>query len=122
MLCNSELAEENVATAIELSPIDPSLQSMLGTRALAAFLSDDLAAATKYADRSVNAPNPHLYVHIIAALIYAQTGATDRAAHCVEIIRSKNFPSGKADFLVHYNLRDAERRQRVRGILDQLGL
>ena len=39
VLCNSSLADTGIETALGLSPMDPQLQSMFGTRALAALIA-----------------------------------------------------------------------------------
>lgn len=122
VLCNSALADNSVETALSLSPMDPHLQSMFGTRALAALIADDLDAAKRYADRSLNAPNPHLYCFMIAAAIHARTGARDKAELCVGAIRSKGVPFGKTEFLTHFNLRNQASLKRLVGDLDNLGL
>lgn len=122
VLCNGELADDHIETALTLSPLDPHLQSMFGTRSLAALISDDLPAATRYADRATNAPNPHLYVYIIAAAVYARTGAQDKAKRCVEAIRAKEVPFGKREFLTHFNLRETDRLNALVKTLDGLGL
>ena len=117
VLCNGRVADENVGTALTLSPIDPHLQSMYGTRALAAFVSEDLAAATRFADRALNAPNPHLYVFIIAAAIYSHTGNLAKAENCVEAIRAKKVGFGTTEFLTHFNLRDADKLRSLKSAL-----
>ena len=121
VLCDGKTAEQDMETAFALSPIDPNLQSMFGTRALTAYLSDDLASAMKYSDLAVNAPNPHFYVFMIAALNYAQAGAMKKAQKCIEAIRSQDIPFGKAEFLTHYDLRDPERKSKMVDALNALG-
>ena len=122
VLCNSTLADTSIETALGLSPMDPHLQSMFGTRALAALISDNLEAATHYADRSMKSPNPHLYCFIIAAAIHTRTGAQDKAERCVAAIQSKGVPFGKTEFLTHFNLRDQDRLQSLVDSLEHLGL
>ncbi|MEL6522983.1 MAG: winged helix-turn-helix domain-containing protein [Pseudomonadota bacterium] len=122
VLCNGDAAAKDVAIALDLSPIDPNLQSMLGTRAMAAFLSNDLQTATGFADRAMRAPHPYVYVYIIGALAHAKSGAMDRAVECVEDIQRQKIPFGKEEFLRHYNLRDRDRKTELVGLLDQLGL
>lgn len=122
VLCRGDVADKNVETALGLSPLDPHLQSMFGTRALAAFISDDLDAATSYANRAMNAANPHLYVFIIAAVIHAETGDQDKVMRCVQGIKEKNVPFGKTEFLTHFNLRSPERLNSLVTTLDRLNL
>lgn len=122
-LCEGKRAEKNAAVAVDLSPIDPHLQSMFGTRAFAALLAGDLPSAQQYADRAITAPNPHLYVYTIAALIADRNGYTAKARTCIETIRSKNVAFGRSDFLRHYTLRsNPERRNELETALGRLGL
>ncbi len=122
VLCNSTLADNSIETALGLSPMDPHLQSMFGTRALAALIADDLEAATRHAKRSVKSPNPHLYCFIIAAAIHTRTGEREKAEQCVAAIRAKGVPFGKAEFLTHFNLRYQDRLKSLVDSLEGLGL
>lgn len=122
VLCNSQIADDNIETALGLSPIDPHLQSMFGTRALASLIGGDLEAARRYADRSIKSPNPHLYCFIIAAAVHAQTGARDKAEQCVEAIHAKKVAFGKTEFLTHFNLSNRDKLVSLMDTLDGLGL
>jgi tetratricopeptide (TPR) repeat protein len=122
VLCNSALADQNVDRALTLSPLDPHLQSMYGTRALAAWIAKDLEAAGHYSRRAMKAPNPHLYVFIIAAAVHMQRGEVDLANSCVAAIRAKKVPFGTKEFLTHFNLREPERLEQLVRIVGQLGL
>ena len=122
VLCNSDLADHNVDRALTLSPLDPHLQSMFGTRALAAWIGEDLEAAYGYAERAMKSPNPHLYVFIIAAAVHAQRGDAQKAGACVEAIRAKQVPFGTKEFLTHFNLRRPDRLADLVGTLEGLGL
>ena len=122
VLCDGQTAATNVDTALDLSPLDPHLQSMLGTRAMAAYVSDDLPAATRFIERAMRAPNPHLYVYMIAALIYAQSGTMEKAHASLDKLRSQNPAFGKAQFLEHYDLRDPDRKRRMLVALNELQL
>ncbi|MDI3337966.1 winged helix-turn-helix domain-containing protein [Defluviimonas aestuarii] len=122
VLCNSELADQNVDHALILSPLDPHLQSMFGTRALAAWIGDDPAAARRYAERALKSPNPHLYVFIIAAAIYAQRGEALKAQDCVDAIRAKQVPFGTKEFLTHFNLRRTDKLSDLVSTLAGLGI
>lgn len=122
VLCNSDVADHNVGRALTLSPLDPHLQSMFGTRALAAWIGDDLDAAHGYAERAMKSPNPHLYVFIIAAAIHSQRGEDEKAHACVEAIRAKQVPFGTKEFLTHFNLRNADRLSNLVATLERLGI
>ena len=122
MLCDADTADWDVETALTLSPIDPHLQSMYGTRALAAFVRDAMDEAVLYAERAMRSPNAHLYVYMIAAAVHSRRGDVEKAQLCVEHIRRKNVPFGKQDFLAHFNLRDAAKLDMLKQSLAGLGI
>ncbi|MEO0883750.1 MAG: winged helix-turn-helix domain-containing protein [Pseudomonadota bacterium] len=122
ILCKADMADEHVGNALDLSPLDPHLQSMLGTRALAAFLKDDLISATGFADQSLRAPNPHLYVYTLAAVVFHSAGLPDKARRCVQKIRARQVPFSGRDFLFHYDLRDTDRKRQMERALTALGI
>ena len=90
VLCDGGAAEESSAKALMLSPMDPQMQSMYGTRALAAVISGELELARLYADRALHAPNPHLYVFTISAIVFRASGDLARAEDCFARIRARN--------------------------------
>ena len=122
VICNGEGADKHIETALMLSPLDPNLQSMWGTRALAAVVRNDLSAAVNYINKALGAPYPHLYVFVIAAVVFQQSGATELAKANVEHIRNSGVDFGKQDFLAHYNFRDPEPRAVLVDTLATLGL
>ncbi len=122
VLCNADLADQNVDRALTLSPLDPHLQSMFGTRALAAWIGEDFEAAHGYAERAMKSPNPHLYVFIIAAAIHTHRGETAKAQSCVDAIRAKQVPFGTREFLTHFNLRRQDRLETLVSTLEGLGI
>lgn len=122
VLCNNALAEEASGKALFLSPLDPQLQSMYGTRALAALIGGDLDAARQYSYHALNAPRSHLYVYIIAAVVFRQSGDRARAEKCVAKIRDRNARFGKVEFLKHFNLRNPTLRGAVFDALADLGI
>ena len=105
-----------------LSPIDPQLQSMYGTRALASSIAGNFEAARRYSHNALNAPRPHLYVYIIAAVVFRQSGDVARAEQCVAKIHDRNAGFGKEEFLAHFNLRDPEKYKAVFDALADLGI
>ena len=121
VICDGEAAEESSAKALLLSPMDPQMQSMYGTRALAAVISGELELARLYADRALHAPNPHLYVFTISAIVFRASGDLARVADCFARIRARNPRFGMAEFMSHFNLRDPEMYSLVKNALSELG-
>lgn len=122
VICNGEKADKHIETALSLSPLDPNLQSMWGTRALAAFVRNDISAAVGYIQKALSAPYPHLYVFIIAAVVFHLSGDTESAKVNIEQIRRSGVDFGKSDFLAHYNFHEPERRRVLLDVLAALKL
>ena len=122
VLCDGETAETQVREALSLSPLDPHLQSMLGIRSLAALLRGEDNDAVTYAELALRAPNPHLYVYMIVAIIFLQAGQTDRAKAYLEKIRERNAAFSSKEFLSHYNLRDPHQKSVLVRAVEQLGI
>ncbi len=122
VMCSGDIAGDNVNTAIGLSPLDPHMQSMLGIKALAAFVRDDMVTAHANAEQALHAPNSHLYVYMIAAVVYSRHGDLEKAQSCLDKIRAKNVPFGKDQFLHHYNLREPAKKAELVQSLERLGL
>lgn len=122
VLCDGETAEAQVKEALDLSPLDPHLQSMLGIRTLAALLRGEDDDAVAYAEQTLRAPNPHLYVYMIVAIIFLQAGQMAKAKACLEKIRARNSAFSSKEFLSHYNLRDPEQKAVLVRAVEQLGI
>lgn len=120
--CDGVVADQHASTAMSLSPIDPHIAGMISSRSLAAFVRNDPEAALKYADLSVQATNPHLYVYVVAAAVYSAFGAKDRADHAVEKIGQSYKGFYKERFWTLFTLRDADRHAAMVRALDQIGL
>lgn len=122
VLCEAEDAERQIAVAIGLSPLDPHMQSMLGIRALAAFLRNDLDSAALYTEESLRAPNAHLYVFMIGAVIFHSLNDHARTEVCLQKIRDRQVPFSSRDFLFHYNLRDPVQKRKLADAVAKLGI
>lgn len=122
VLCDGERAEAHVAAALARSPLDPHLQTMMGTRALAAFVRGDEKAALQHAEEAIRRPNAHLHVYLIAAGLQALYGREAMAERAVAEIRRRNVPAAKTGFLQHFGLRDEARRQELLSALERLGV
>ena len=123
VLCNSTLADTSIETALGLSPMDPHLQSMFGTRALAALISDNLEAATHYADRSHESRPTPTFTALSSPLPFTpELGRTTKRSAVLRRSIPKGVPFGKTEFLTHFNLRDQDRLQSLVDSLEHLGL
>lgn len=122
VLGDSAAADAHVETAHGLSPLDPHTQSMMAIRALLAFLDDDIALAGEHIEKAVRAPNLHLYVYTIAAVIYNRLGKVERARSCLEMIKQKNAAFNKEEVLSYYDLRAPQAKAKFANALEELGL
>jgi TolB-like protein len=122
LLGDGESNESRIAHAISLSPIDPMNYAMLATRALTHAVRGDHAAAADWADRAVRAPNAHVQIYAIAAIMNELTGQRRRAEAHVEQVRRMLPGYGKADFLKSFPFRNSKTRQDVEQSLLRLGL
>ncbi|MEM9999919.1 MAG: winged helix-turn-helix domain-containing protein [Pseudomonadota bacterium] len=122
IICQGDLADRHVGSAIKLSPIDPHLQSMLSARAMAAFVRQDEAQAVKFADLSVRAPNAHLYVCIIAAAIFNSYGQAEKTQFAMQKLDSLKRGYSEQHFWSLFSLRDPDRQAALALSMQQLGI
>ena len=115
-------ADAHVDAALDLSPLDPHTQSMMAIRALLAFLEDDSVLAAGYIERAIKAPNLHLYVYTIAAVIYDHLNEQEKVHRCIEAIRKKNAAFTRDDVLSYYDLRVPWAKAKFAAALKAVGL
>lgn len=120
--CVGNEADQFAASAMSLSPIDPHMQSMLSTRALAGYVAENEDNALLYAGLSLRAPNPHLYVRVIAAAIYAYYDRADLAQHAAQDIGQSYEGFTKDHFQTLFTLKDAQKDQALVAAISKLGL
>lgn len=121
ILCSGAVADEHAVAALSLSPLDPHLQSMLSARALAAFVRNDLEQAVGYANMSLRAPNPHLYVRAIAAAILEAHGNHGEAEAVARSISGSGNAFDGPHFWSLFKLRDDQRNDTMAEALHKLG-
>lgn len=113
-------AESNVALAMQLSPLDPHTQSMLGTRALAAFTRNDMDQAEQHARRAIHAPNAHLFVYAISGAIFSDLENSELANQCRQRISDLNPDFGRGNFFRAFSFRNGEVQHRVEAAFDKM--
>lgn len=79
-----------------LSPFDPLLFGMLGSRAMALFRLGAYDEAANWAIRAAARPNAHIHIHAIAAHCLAIAGRLEEAQQFVSFIR-KSLPEYRVD-------------------------
>ncbi len=120
ILCDGHRGEVHVASALARSPIDPHIQTMIGTRALASFVRDDMDLAISYADQAMTTVNAHVHVYLIAAGIQALAGNDAKARQAMEEVTRRNVDFETSGFRKHFDLRSAEKKGRLFGALEAI--
>ncbi len=82
-----------------LSPFDPMLFAMLGSRAIAHVRLGQFAEAAEWSVKAAARPNAHQHIQAIAALSLSLAGQLDEARVYVAKIRRKTPGYGIADYL-----------------------
>lgn len=122
VLGDSVTADTHVDAALDLSPLDPHTQSMMAIRALLAFLDDNFTLAAGYIEKAVRAPNLHLYVYTIAAVIYHHLNEVEKVRSCISAIRKKNVAFSREEVLSYYDLRIPQAKAKFAEALKAVGL
>ncbi|MGJ8571144.1 MAG: winged helix-turn-helix domain-containing tetratricopeptide repeat protein [Hoeflea sp.] len=90
MLGNGTAGSANVDTAMILSPLDPFLYAMKGTRAMSCLVQGRLENATRWIDEAAHTPGAHAVVSLVAAVIHALNGDDKSAIQWVKYARTRN--------------------------------
>jgi TolB-like protein len=83
-----------------LSPFDPWMFGMLGSRAIALVRLGNFAEAADWAAKAATRPNSHLHMQALAAFISALAGTLDEAREFAGLVR-KQRPSYTVDDFLH---------------------
>jgi tetratricopeptide (TPR) repeat protein len=111
----------DVDQSLRLSPLDPLLYGMFGTRALSLLHEGDTAAAAHWADRAARAPAAHYLIGMIAAATNAIHGDAAKARSWAEIVRERRPDATRAQFLRSFPFRNAPIRQQIDSALRRNG-
>jgi Tfp pilus assembly protein PilF len=107
--------------AMRLSPLDPLLYGMLGTRAFSHLMLGEDADAAQWAERAARSPGAHVLIAMIAAAVHAIAGNEERARAWAANVRERSPTLGHADFFRAFPIRDAAARGRTLQALVRLG-
>jgi tetratricopeptide (TPR) repeat protein len=103
----------NADTAMSLSPLDPFLYAMLGTRALACLVRGDHEEAAKWAEKAARAPGAHVLIALIAVIAQTLNGRHDMARSWALQARKQRPDVTMAHFFRSFPFRDDETRDRI---------
>lgn len=117
-----EQCDAGVEKAMSLSPIDPLRYAHLATRAFRCLVQGDHSAACDWAERGARAPNAHVHIYVIAALVNELAGNRTAAEAWVADVRRRMSTYRQALFFKAFPFRDAGTHRMIRSALDRLGI
>jgi tetratricopeptide (TPR) repeat protein len=122
MLGRSSSGRTGVDSAIELSPLDPFLFAMRGTRALSYIVEGRTAEAVFWIDEAARTPGANAIVNLVAAVAHAMNGDVGAASEWVKRARARNPDVSTARFFNAIPFADTQLRSRVAAALSASGL
>ena len=122
MLGRAGEARTNVDVAMALSPLDPFLYAMKGTRALSYLVEGKPAEAVFWIDEAVRTPGAHTIVNLVAAVAHTLNDDSAGASRWVRQARSRNPDLTQDRFFKAIPFVDADLRRRVSAALAKNGI
>lgn len=113
LLSQTDQASQGVDQALRLSPLDPLLYAMFGTRAVSLMQAQDYAQAADWADRAAAAPQAHFLIGMIAVTANSLAGRDDRALGWAEHVRRMRPDASTRHFEAAFPMRDSVARARM---------
>jgi len=111
-----------VDEAIRLSPLDPLMYAMFGTRALSHIAEHEFDAAVPWAEKSASAPGSHILTGLIAVVAYTLAGNDERANYWADNIRQRRPDVSKQLFFEAFPFSDEEMRNAFDNAFKQHGM
>lgn len=108
--------------ARELSPLDPMLYAMLGTRAMSLAMEGRDAEAADWAGRAANAPGAHELISVIAAITNELAENRTEAAMWADRVRASPLLITQRHFFRSFPFADAAIRTRFADALTRQGI
>jgi TolB-like protein len=109
-------AQEGLEMAIRLSPLDPLLYGMLGTRSLSLLQEGHYDAAAAWGDRAAGTPGAHFLISMIALVANVLAGREAQATHWLSDIRRRRPDASVAHFFAAFPFK----KQPVRTLLTEV--
>lgn len=107
--------------ALSLSPLDPFVYAMLGTRSLAHAAAGEFSEAATYGERAARSPGAHVLIALIAALGHVLAGNSAAAEHWALNARQRRADISAAEFLRAFPFCEGDTRQLIAKALRRLG-
>jgi TolB-like protein len=112
---------ETVELAMQLSPLDPLLHAMRGTKALALVTAGQEEAAAKWGSAAARTPRAHEIIDLIATAANALGGDAAMARHWAGSARRRKPEVSRTDFFDALPVQDPATRARIDAALAGLG-
>ena len=122
MLGRSAMAHAGADLAMKLSPLDPLLYALRGTKALAYLAEDDPAKAVPWIESAAGTPGAHPVVGLVAAACHGLNNDKTTAQKWVSRIRNHNPGVSLGYFFSSIPFSDADLRERIGRTLSAAGL
>lgn len=119
---SSETGRRLSDEARSLSPLDPLLYAMLGTRAISLSQQNRDYEAARWVERAANAPGAHYLIRAIAVAIHDMAGKPSEAAIWAERLRGQREEITQAQFFRSFPFRDETYRLRFSEALRRYGI
>ncbi|MTH77919.1 transcriptional regulator [Paracoccus aestuariivivens] len=114
-------ATEVVDQALRLSPLDPLLYGMYGTRALSLIQNEDYQQAADWADRAASSPHAHFIIGMVAIAANSLAGREARAKEWLKHTRAIRPDASAGLFFAAFPLRNNHMRLLLQSVLAQHG-
>jgi len=105
-----------------LSPLDPLMYAMLGTRALANIEENNFPTAADWAEKSASAPRSHVFLGYFAAVAHALAGNDKRSRYWANNVRQRRPDITRQEFFKAFPFANPKLRSTFETKLMELGL
>ena len=117
-----EKADRDLATAIELSPLDPMSYAMHSSRALVQVQLGDLDRAAEFGAKAALMPGAHKHIDLVAAICTHLAGRKDEAASWLARMHKRDPEMTAEKFFRSFPFAPGPAREPIERALRELGL
>lgn len=113
LLGESVESDENIETALVLSPLDPLRYAMLAVRGFSQMVRGDFSDAAIWAEQAASSPGAHALIEMSAVVAHTLSGNNADADRWARSVASKAPDFDRADFLRAFPFREMELRNDI---------
>ncbi|MBT3333026.1 MAG: transcriptional regulator, partial [Rhodospirillaceae bacterium] len=118
----ADSSHDFVDISMSLSPLDPLLYGMLGTRAISFVIECDYESAAFWAEKAARAPGAHFLIYLIAVIAHSLNQNDKKASQWVASTRQRKPTASQADFFDAFPFSDPNTRKLMSGALSRHGI